>query len=425
MHNKIYILLFISFLAISIGCEKSNSPDATSQSQEHYTCPMHLDVKQEGPGQCPICNMNLIKAEGTNESPQSSPEKVIKTNKQHDHLDKTVRQAEAGEIITKVKLKKSQLTHFEPAFFPVTKIKMQKTIRLLGSVLSSENRQSHIAARVDGRIEKVYVQSTGSFIQIGDPVVDLYSPQLITAGQEYLLAKKSHQASPSEDSNSLQNQSEQRLKTWGIKKFQYESWFKKNKIPQKITIYSPARGTVQQKNATVGKYFKEGEHFFELSDLKDIWVEMDVYEHNASLVQLNQTVQMQFTALPGDILSGKIDFIDPILNKNSRTLKIRTTISNKDGKLKPGMVANATLNVQLEEPSLVIPRTAVIDTGKRKVVWTQENTNTFQSKIIHTGHESEGYIEVKAGLVEGEKVVMEGNFLLDAQAQLFGGYENI
>ena len=182
---------------------------------------------------------------------------------------------------------------------------------------------------------------------------------------------------------------------------------------------------MRKRNASVGKYFKEGQHFFELSDLKNVWVEMDVYEHDASLVQLDQEVQLQFTALPGEILSGKLDFVAPILNADSRTLKIRTTISNIDGKLKPGMVADASLKIEFQDSSLVVPRMAVIDTGKRKVVWVKVSSNTFQSKIIHTGRESEGYVEVSSGLIENEEVVIEGNFLLDAQAQLFGGYEDI
>ena len=220
-------------------------------------------------------------------------------------------------------------------------------------------------------------------------------------------------------------QSEERLEQWGIKKFQYESWYKRNKVPKSITIYSSATGIVRKRNAIVGKYFKEGQNFFELSDLSEIWVEMDVYEHDASLISMGQKVKMEFTSLPGDILEGKINFVNPVLDSVSRTLKVRTTIKNTTGKLKPGMVADATLEINLEGHPLVVPRTAIIDTGKRKVVWTKVSGKQFRAKEIHTGHESEGYVEVKHGLMEGEEVVIEGNFLLDAQAQLFGGYEDM
>ena len=374
---------------------------------------MHPRIRQDHPGKCSICGMNLVKLHEDVE-------------KSHTHLTKTKTTThKAGDVIANIKLKKSQLSHFKPAFFPVTRRQMQKKIRLLGLAVSAESRESHIAARIDGRVEKVYVKSTGSSVHVGDPIIDLYSPQLVTAGEEYLVARKSYQDSPTQNFQQLKQQSEERLRAWGIQKTQYESWFKKGRVPQKIRIYSSASGIVRKRNAVAGKYFKEGEHLFELSDLQNIWVEMDVYEHDAGLVQINQLVELQFTALPGDVFSGKVDFVDPVLSTDSRTLKIRTTISNTNGKLKPGMVADAILNVTLDGNPLVVPRVAVMDTGKRKVVWVKVDEQSFQSKVIRTGHESEGYIEVKAGLEEGEQVVIEGNFLLDAQAQLFGGYEDI
>jgi RND family efflux transporter MFP subunit len=134
---------------------------------------------------------------------------------------------------------------------------------------------------------------------------------------------------------------------------------------------------------------------------------------------------LEFTAIPGETLIGEIDFVNPVLDTRSRTLKVRTTIENTTGKLKPGMIANAVLNIDIDGMPLVVPRTAIIDTGKRKVVWIKVTDGTFQAKPIHAGYESDGYVEVKHGLAEGEEVVIEGNFLLDAQAQLFGGYEDM
>jgi multidrug efflux pump subunit AcrA (membrane-fusion protein) len=304
-------------------------------------------------------------------------------------------------------------------------MKMNKKIRLLGSVLQSEEKESNIPARIDGRIEKVYVKSTGSFVKKGDPVVEFYSPKLITAGEEYILAKKSSIRSKSKEFKDLLRQSKERLRRWGIDDKQFESWYKNEEVPKQITIFSPNTGIVRKRNATTGKYFKEGQNFFELSDLSDVWVEMDVYEFDSSLVKIGQEVKLEFSSLPGEIINGEIDFINPVLDSKSRTLKIRATIKNPHGKLKPGMVANAVLNVSLEGEPFVVPRSAIIDTGKRKVVWVQVNNKEFRAKTILAGTESEGYVEVKEGLMEGEKVVIEGNFLLDAQAQLFGGYEEM
>ena len=151
---------------------------------------------------------------------------------------------------------------------------------------------------------------------------------------------------------------------------------------------------------------------------------MDVYEHDSALVKNGQEVEFEFSAYPGELWRGKIDFISPVLDRKTRTLKIRTTLDNSDGKLRPGMVGTASVNLKLTGTPLVIPRTAVIDTGKRKVVWIDLGKNKYQAKRVRTGFESEGYVEVKEGLAEGDQVIVDGNFLLDAQAQLFGGYDD-
>lgn len=453
--RKIIILLGI----LLISCSKeSNFTESTSNEHQHdlvkkeeggkvyYTCSMHPEIRQEGPGKCPICHMNLTKVveDADEEDGKESSENQKLTNlwQCSDYPDVTSEKEDICPIdgspmipvkldsdpkaeIAEVKLRNAQMEHFDPAYFTVTSMKMTKRIRLLGSVLQSEERVSNIPARIPGRVEKVFIKSTGEFVRVGQPVLELYSPQLISSGEEYLLARKSSRENKSKDFKDLLKQSEERLNLWGIKEFQLDRWFKNGKVPRNITIYSPSTGIVQRKNAVVGKYFKEGQNFFELSNLSDVWVQMDVYEHDSALVEMEQSVDLEFTALPGERYTGKLDFISPTLNPKSRTLKVRATISNSSGKIKPGMVADAILTVNLEGEPLVIPRNALIDTGKRKVVWVKVTDKKFKAQIVQTGFESEGFIEIKGGLQEGQKVVIEGNFLLDAQAQLFGGYEDV
>lgn len=407
--SKLVFVFFTSLLFLTSGCSKDDKDKANEAKHEHqshsyYTCSMHPDIKEDKPGKCPICHMNLTKVEVETE------------------VEGEVATTEIKEVAS-VKLRKSQLSHFRPSFFEVTKMIMNKKIRLLGSVLQSEDKESNIPARIGGRVEKVFIKSTGSSVSVGEPVLEFYSPKLITAGEEYLIARKSYEKTQNKSFKDMLSQSEERLKLWGVKESQFEEWYKEGKIPKAITIYSPATGIVRKKNAIIGKYFNEGENFFELSDLSEVWVELDVYEQDAALIKNSQKVSMEFSSLPGDIYDGEIDFINPVLDSNSRTLKIRTTIKNTSGKLRPGMVADANLVIEFEGMPLVIPRTAIIDTGKRKVVWVKNSESSFNAKTILTGHESQGYVEVKNGLEEGEQVVLDGNFLLDAQAQLFGGYE--
>ena len=439
-----FLILFVVSCKDQANAEKTKNHKGHkhSKNQFYYTCSMHPQIREDKSGKCPICHMNLTKVEVEEDEPaqmqKSSIQKKIWQCKDYPDVTSEKEEAcpvdgskmvlkvdhsEAEKTIAKVKLRKAQLSHFRPAFFTVSPMMMTKKIRLLGSVMQSEDKESNIPARIGGRVEKVYVKSTGSLIKLGDPVVDLYSPQLITGGEEYLIARKSYEKSKSKEFKEMVEQSEERLKLWGVKSFQFKSWFEKGKVPRSITLYSPSTGIVRARNATVGKYFKEGQNFFELSDLSDVWVEMDVYEHDSNLVKIGQRVELRFAAIPGEVSVGEIDFVNPVLNKDSRTLKVRATISNGMGKLKPGMVADASLEIIHDGTPLVIPRSALIDTGKRKVAWVKINEKSFQAKVIHTGHESQGYVEVKHGLMNGEQVVIEGNFLLDAQAQLFGGYE--
>lgn len=451
MKNKVLVIAFALILALVGGCQEKESEhetnrDSQSKSAEtetFYTCPMHPQVRESEPGKCPICHMNLVKIQKVkrSETASSGESEDAKQWRCKDYPDVTSSKKDVcpidgspmipavpgderpGKVIGEVILREAQLGHFRPAYFRVSPMKMQKDVRLLGTVLPSEEKESKITARVPGRVEKVYIESTGSFVKKGAPVVDIYSPQLITAGEEYLLARRNLRKNPNQSFRDLLRQSKERLKLWGIKERQMESWHRQNKVPRAITIYSSETGIVRKRNAVEGKYFKEGENFFELSELSSVWVEMDVYESDAALVDLGQEAKLSFTALPRMNISGVIDFISPVLDPESRTLKVRTTVKNPDGRIKPGMAAEAVLNIELQGTPLVVPRSAVIDTGKRKVVWIKQSENTFQAKKVETGFESRGYVEVLEGLKEGDEVVLEANFLLDAQAQLFGGYE--
>lgn len=447
--NKLLPIFLLSLFVLISSCQSAKE-EVTTQTKagvkSYYTCSMHPQIREDKPGKCPICHMNLTKVEveeGGDEAKHDHQQVVKDLWQCKDFPDVTSEKddtcpidgtpmikvshskVEASKVVAKVKLRKSQMSHFTPSYFPVTPMKMTKKIRLLGQVYQSEEKESNIPARIDGRVEKVYVKSTGSFVRAGDPVVDIYSPKLISAGEEYILARNTYRKSKNPEFRELYKQSQERLELWGIKKSQYESWVKNGQVPNKITIFSPATGIVRKRNATVGTYFKEGQNFFELSNLSDVWVELDVYEQDSALVELGQKVELEFIALPGKKVQGEIDFVSPVLDQQSRTLKVRATIKNEEGKLKPGMVANAEITFNLEGLPLVIPRSAVIDTGKRKVAWVKISSSEFKSIVIQTGHESEGYVEVLAGLKEGDEVVIEGNFLLDAQAQLFGGYEDM
>jgi hypothetical protein len=454
--------LALVLLGAQSGCSNHDHSDgaAGGQSGDHshadhphgdhfetivfYTCSMHPQIREDEPGRCPICHMPLVKMEVEKGGGESSEIVRIEAEEQWycqnfpnvtsmkpdvcpldgSPMIKRTLQDVASEKIAEVRLRQSQVGHFRSSLFPATRMNMSREIRLLGSVLQSEEKQSFIPARVPGRVERVYIKSAGSFIQKGDPVVDIYSPELISSVEEYLVTRKTYEASPTPEFKDLLERSEQRLLLWGVLRSQIDTWYRNQNVPRNITLYSPTTGIVQKRNATEGGYVQEGANLFELSDLSEVWVAMDVYEHDAALVQLGQGVRLEFTAIPGRSLESEIDFVSPFLDSATRTLKVRATIQNLNGQLKPGMVVSANLKYELPSKALAIPRSAIIDTGKRKVVWVKTVDNRYQARVIQTGFQSDGFTEVVRGLEEGQAVVVEGNFLLDAQARLFGGYED-
>lgn len=449
--NKFNLIFYICLSLLAFSCEDSahkheDEVHTKDEVEIFYTCSMHPQIKESHPGKCPICGMGLTKIEKEIDPIESGEDMPKDGESQKDKPpyycqdDPTVRSLAPGEcpldgtplikeepsraVIGRVKLRKSQVSHFKADIFKVTPMKMRKEIRLLGTVMKSERRQSNIPAQVPGRVEDVFIQSTGALIKKGDPVLKLYSPKLLTTGEEYLIARKNYlNHSKNSQFKDLYSQARERLKLWGILDKQLKAWEKKGEIPREIVIYSNVTGIVEKKNAVVGKYFNEGSSFFDLVDLSKVWVELDVYEHDAGLIENGQSVIMEFNSYPGEVWEGQIDFISPVLDELSRTLKVRTTLTNDKGKLKPGMAANAVVEIKLEGMPLVIPRSAVIDTGKRKIVWLKTGKIRYQAVEVQTGFESSGHVEIKSGLKEGEEVVIQGNFLLDAQAELFGGYD--
>lgn len=450
-------MLLVPSLAI-VACDEEREtvgPDFQTAAEFHdhdhpagevYTCSMHPEIRSDKPGKCPICGMNLTKleledpsdeADQSSESSEASPLWQCKefpdvTSEVEDvcpidgspmiKVDQGGTSSDPSLAVAQVKLRKSQLKHFDPSYFPVSRMALSKVVRALGEVVESEEQESTVPARIRGRVEKVHISTTGALVRKGDPVVDLYSPELVTAGEEYILARSSYEATGQEDFQELMKSSEERLRLWGIRRSQYSSWFQKKSVPRTIRIFSKSGGVVRKLNAAVGKYFKEGENLLELSDLSKVWIEIDIYEHDAGLVKTGQTVQLEFSALPGRQLQGVIDFISPVVDPKSRTLKARATLDNSSGELLPGMAADATLRVNFSGESLVVPRSALIDTGERQVVWQKKAKRNYQASLVRTGRESGGYVEILEGLSEGDQVVTEGSFLLDAQAQLFGGY---
>ncbi len=429
---KVLLIFFLSLFYVGCSPKESAMKEVIhDHSQEsYYTCSMHPQVREEKPGKCPICHMNLTKVsieKGSTELEEDvSSLWQCKDDPTITSESPTVCPLDGEPMIEKspsvtLSLSQNQVDHFDARLFEAQHMKMVKEIRLLGQVVQAQQKESNIPLRIDGRVEKVFINSEGEFVRRGQAVVEIYSPTLISAGEEYIIAHKGLKKNPgNKDFKDLLRQSQERLSNWGVNEEQRERWVAAGEVDQSITIFAPTSGIVTKRYAVSGKYFKEGQSLFDLVDLSTVWVELDVYELDSALVEQGQKIEMRFSAMPGLVKTSELDFVSPVIDPKTRTLKVRSTIENSEGELKLGMIVDARLEVSFEGNRLVIPRTAVLDTGKRQVAWVKTSKRGYESRLLKLGVVAGDYVEVLSGLSLGDLVVEKGNFLLDAQAELFG-----
>jgi len=303
--------------------------------------------------------------------------------------------------------------------------KMVNTVRAVGQLQFNEQRLSTVTAKFEGYIEKLYVNTTGQPVKRGQPLMEVYSPELVSAQEEYLIAWNGRQSLSNGTTESLVGVGQladsalKRLRNWDISDAQLQRLKKDGKATRTLTMYSPANGVVLEKAAVQGMRFMPGEPLFKIADLSTIWLLADVFEQDIALVHIGQTVNITVNAYPGKELKGKIDYIYPTVSSETRTAKVRVVLANPDGILKPDMYASIQLMSGHDGASvLAVPDSAVIDSGTRQVVLVQLTEGLYEPREVKLGMRSDGYVEVAEGLSEGENVVVRANFLIDAESNL-------
>ena len=304
---------------------------------------------------------------------------------------------------------------------------LQKEIQTVGKIDYDEKRLAFVSARVAGRIDKLFVNFTGMIIRKGQPLLEIYSPDLVTTQQEYLLALttlEKVQQSPRQEiidgAKAMVEASKRRLLLWGITEEQIAELKERRQPLIHMTIYSPIAGTVIEKKAIEGKYVQIGDSLYTIADLSSVWMLADIYEYELSWVKLGQPVEVMTPSYPERPFKGRITFINPVMESETRTVKIRAEVPNPDGKLKPGMFVNAKV-VAPTRPMLVVPASAILDAGIRKFDWVEQGHGRYERREVKVGPTVNGYAPVLEGLSQGEKVVTAANFLIDSQAQLAAG----
>ncbi len=309
----------------------------------------------------------------------------------------------------------------------VSTARLTATLDAVGRVEQPEAQLATVPARVGGRIDKLYVQFTGETIRPGQAVAEIYSPDLVASAEEYRLAiqnrermRSSSEKDALENANDLVAASRRRLELWGVSERQIEA-AASGTAGLHVTIYAPAGGSVVERKVTRGQYVNAGDSLFTVADLSTVWVKADVYEFQVSQIRPGEMVEITSDALPDKVLRGRVDFIEPEANPQTRTIPVHVHVSNPAMRLRPGMYIRAKFISPGERESVVVPRSAVLDTGTRKLVYVAKADGVFEAREIQTGVPSEERYPVLAGLKPGEDVVTNGNFLIDSQTRLTGG----
>ena len=307
-----------------------------------------------------------------------------------------------------------------------------KTIRAVGRIEINERRTYNIAPKFEGWVERLFINSNGQAVSKGQPLFDVYSPELISALREYALAAQGESSlkdAGDEAKKSMQQlatASLARLNNWGIADKEIRQ-FIQNRDKRSLTFYAPVSGIVLEKKAVQGMRFMPGEMLYQIADLSSVWIIADVSEQDIGAVKVGSVARVNISAYQDKHFNGKVDFIYPILNTATRTVQVRVELANPNGLLKPAMFASVELAVSHGGKVLTVPVSAVIDSGTRQIVLVQLAAGHFEPRTVKLGNRSENYVEVLDGITNGEQVVTSANFLIDAESNLkaaLGGLVN-
>lgn len=400
--NKYFRFSLILIGGFFLGWLFFHSPGKTEDKHDHaaeatkgtiWTCAMHPQIRMPEPGKCPICGMDLI--------PLSQGGGDTNTDPLAIHMTKEA--AQLANVLTTV----------------VSKQNPVKDIRLYGKVLADERLLQSQVSYLPGRIEKLFVNFTGEVVRKGQTLALIYSPELVTAQQELLETVSTKSSQPV-----LYEAAKDKLRQWKLSENQIASIESSGKVKTDFEVYANTSGIVSARRVNNGDYISPGSVLFDVADLSHVWIMFDAYESDLPYLSQGQKVAFTIQALPGANYSGNISFIDPVLDPVTRVARVRVEISNQGGKLKPEMFATGIVNATLNQykGKLVIPRSAVLWTGKRSVVYVKQagDEPVFKIREIELGPMLGNSYVIENGLMDREEIVTQGAFSVDASAQLEG-----
>lgn len=381
------------------GCSKTKDAAAV------YYCPMHPEVVQDGPGECPICHMTLVPLVEAGAEMQS-PDGVG-----------------TPDGFAPVHLSADRAKLLGVRFAAVAHGPFARTIRLVGRVAFDERRLHHVHARSDGYIEDVKADFVGKHVRRGEALATLYSPDLLATQEELLLALDAARRAAGPDGiappaiQDIVDAAHRRLRLWNVSEREIEEMERTGAPLKALRIDAPISGVVTGRTAYHGMKVTPEETLFDLADLSRVWVLADAYENDLSRLAVGQSVAMTLSSQPGRAWTGRVEYIAPTVDEATRTIEVRADFANDDGALKPGMFADVAVETG-SDSTLSIPEDAVLESGSRSVVFTLGADGTLLARDVRTGARTDGRIEVLSGVAQGDSVAVGANFLLDSESRL-------
>ncbi|MDD5759990.1 MAG: efflux RND transporter periplasmic adaptor subunit [Desulfobulbaceae bacterium] len=445
--------------------------DEAEKTKETYVCPMHPQIVSDRPGTCPICSMDLVKAETSAPAPfvkqpagkakndlddlfdePSSERKILYYRNPmdpsitsptpakdemgmeyvpvyNDEVGSKASNSAGVEGMATIRVGEEALMLTGVQTSPARKETAKRTVRTVGIVVADETLVRHVHTKVRGWIETLSTNFTGQAVQKDTPLLSIYSPELLATQQEFLSAKRAaasmvDAADPAikRMGNDLLQSAKRRLELFDVPKSFIEKLEKSGEPQRAVTLEAPISGFVTAKGVYEGQEIEPGMELFTITDLSHVWIEADLYEYEANLVEVGQEATLTLAFSPGTVIKGKVAYVFPYLSAESRTLKVRFDFPNPTLTLKPQMYVDVSLALA-QAPGVTIPDSALIDTGVRQVVFVETAPGTFEPRQVKVGVRGGGKIQIMSGIKEGEQVVVKANFLLDSESRLRAALE--
>ncbi|MFI5396028.1 MAG: efflux RND transporter periplasmic adaptor subunit [Candidatus Binatia bacterium] len=362
--------------------------------------PMHPKYRSDKPGTAPDCGMDLVPK----------------------YAEEAADEGKGVPGAVRISPAKQQLIGVRTVI--ASRRTLTRNIQTVGIVQADETRVHKVHTKFPGWVDKLFVDFTGRDVKAGEPILSIYSPDLVSTQAEYLLARRGHEQlhqSPfpeaAESSKTLLDAARRRLLLWDITPQQIRELEESGKPQTAVTLHSPVGGIVTVKDVYQGVYVTPEMELYAVTDLSRVWVVLDLYAHEMASVRAGMPVNLSISAYPGEAFTGSVAYVYPYLDGKTRTNKVRVQMDNPDLRLKPDMYANAEIRVPFAD-RLAVPENAVLDSGTRQVVFVVSDDGYFQPREVRLGQRADGYVEVLDGVADGERVVTGANFMVDSESQL-------